>query len=235
MVIFLITSFVLIAAIVFAIRSWQSSAQPERAERSLPTRPVVSLFDEDRTGARALRSLDSVESKLTDEERRKLLARAAEGERIVLLEAHAIGKAELYEEVLNTLVDRARASDEPDKSLLALVSFVTRHENFSVSRKLAEAFIESWKRAPDRNFTAKMLHVAALACDAELYQEAVESAFEFWRDGKLPDVSAEELRMLADSEYWVLSSEARSSGAGFLLKRTLSKMRRELESKARAS
>src|SRR5438067_9197752 len=98
MVIFLITSFVLIAAIVFAVYRWHGSAQPAMAERALPPRPIASLFDEDRTGVRALRSLDSEESELTDEERQKLLARAAEGERIVLLEAHAVGKAELYEE-----------------------------------------------------------------------------------------------------------------------------------------
>ncbi|HMF56081.1 MAG TPA: hypothetical protein VK619_06955 [Pyrinomonadaceae bacterium] len=235
MVIFLITSVFLIAAIVFAIHRWQQSAQHEQPERVLPPRPVASLFDEEKTGVRRLRSIDKEKSRLSDEERRGLLARAAEGERSTLLEAHETNDAALYEEVLNTLVGRAAASDSSDKSLLSLVSFVTRHENFPVSRKLAESFIESWKRTPDRSFTAKMLHITALANDAELYQEAVESAYEFWRDDKLPDVSADELRMLADSCYWELSSEARSSGAGFLLKRTLSKMRRELESKARAS
>ncbi len=235
MVIFLITSFVLLAAIAFVVYRWQSSAQPRQAENRLPPRAPASLFAEENRGARRLRSLDNEESKLKTEGRRSLLARAEAGERSALEEAHASGDSALYEEALNHLIDCATVSDAPDKSLLALVSFVTRHEHFPVTRKLAASFMESWRRAPDRSFTAKMLHVVALANDAELYQEAVEAAFELWRAGKLPDVSAEELKMLADSEYWVLSSEARASGAGFLLKRTLSKIRRELESIARAS
>lgn len=230
MVIFLITSFVLLAAIVFLVYRRQSRALEKRVQ--LPPPRATTLFDEDGDGVRRLRPLVK---NVSHEARKNLLARAASGERQALEEAHSTGDAPLYEEVLNHLVESAVASAEPDKSLLALVSFVTRHEHFPVTRKLAASFMESWRRAPDRSFTAKMLHVAALANDAELYQEAVEAAFEFWRAGELPDVSAEELKMLADSEYWVLSSEARASGAGFLLKRTLSKIRRELESYARAS
>jgi hypothetical protein len=50
-----------------------------------------------------------------------------------------------------------------------------------------------------------------------------------WRDAKLGDISAVELRALFDGEFWVLSSRSRSSGAGFVLKRTLDGARRELE------
>jgi hypothetical protein len=74
-----------------------------------------------------------------------------------------------------------------------------------------------------------MLHVAALSDDAETYRQAVELALNSWRNDKLPNLSAEELHSLINGEYWVLSSNTRSSGAGFVLKRTLATAKRELE------
>jgi hypothetical protein len=50
-----------------------------------------------------------------------------------------------------------------------------------------------------------------------------------WRDGSLADLSAKELQSLFNSEYWVLSSRTRTSGAGFVLKETLSSASRELQ------
>lgn len=93
----------------------------------------------------------------------------------------------------------------------------------------AEQFIESWQESPDRNSTAKMLHLAALADDADFFCQAVETALSTWQRGSIPDLSAAELQTLFNSEFWVLSSRTRSSGAGFVLKRTLSRAKRELE------
>jgi len=73
------------------------------------------------------------------------------------------------------------------------------------------------------------LHIAALSDDAQIYGQAVEVVLDVWREGKLQDVSAAELLSLFNGEFWVLSSNARSSGAGFVLKRTLSTAKRELE------
>jgi hypothetical protein len=42
------------------------------------------------------------------------------------------------------------------------------------------------------------------------------------------DLSAGELRALCEAEYWVLSSEARRTGAGFILKHTLAEVCRRL-------
>ena len=105
-------------------------------------------------------------------------------------------------------------------------------ENGEREAKVAAArhFIESWKESPDRTSTAKMLHLAADTDDAETYNNAAELALNTWQQGKLPDVSAAELHNLLNSEYWLLSSRTRSSGAGFILKRTLSRAKRELES-----
>jgi len=54
----------------------------------------------------------------------------------------------------------------------------------------------------------------------------------FWREGKLSESNPEELRALLEGEFWLLSSNVRSSGAGFLLKRTLASARRDLETSA---
>ena len=67
-----------------------------------------------------------------------------------------------------------------------------------------------------------MLHfAAALSDDAASTNAPSKMALHFWREGRLPDVSAMELQLYLTGEFWVLSSGTRSSGAGFVLKRTL--------------
>ncbi len=134
------------------------------------------------------------------------------------------GDAELYDRVLAELV---QISDS-DPKLLALMSHVSQND-LPVNRSLAEAVLTSWRANPDRSGTARALHFAALSDDADIYRGAVEAALQQWRAAKLADISPIELRALFDGEFWVLSSRSRSSGAGFVLKRTLEKARRELE------
>ena len=106
---------------------------------------------------------------------------------------------------------------------------IQEHDEREAKRATAREFIETWKESPDRASTAKMLHLAADADDAETYNNAAELALNAWQNGRLRDVSAAELHSLLNSEYWLLSSYTRSSGAGFILKRTLSRAKRELE------
>lgn len=101
-----------------------------------------------------------------------------------------------------------------------------------VDAKLFDNAIEAireYQKFPNRNSTAKLLHVAALSDDAKNYERAIELVLLSWRDGSLADLSAKELQSLFNSEYWVLSSHTRTSGAGFVLKETLSSANRELE------
>lgn len=93
----------------------------------------------------------------------------------------------------------------------------------------AIAAIREFQKSPNRNSTAKLLHVAALSDDAKNYERAIELVLLSWRDGSLSGISAQELQSLFKSEYWVLSSRTRTSGAGFVLKETLSRANRELE------
>ena len=103
------------------------------------------------------------------------------------------------------------------------------NDELEARKELAEEFIAAWQVFPDRVSTAKMLHLAALADDAEIFCNAVETALKVWQRGSVPDLSAAELQTLFNSEFWILSSAARSSGAGFVLKRTLSRAKRDLE------
>jgi len=98
-------------------------------------------------------------------------------------------------------------------------------ETFQEAIKAIKAFQES----PNRNSTANLLHITAVADDAKNYGRAVELILLSWRDGSLSDLSARELQSLFNSEYWVLSSRSRTSGAGFVLKETLAGANRELE------
>ena len=139
-------------------------------------------------------------------------------------ESFSNGDANLYDRVLVELV-RSAASDA---KLLSLMSYVTQNE-LPVNRALATAVIAAWKKSPDRAGTAKALHFAALSDDPELYRQTVEQAIELRREGKLADVLPADLRALFDGEFWILSSRTRSSGAGFVLKRTLESARRELD------
>jgi hypothetical protein len=90
--------------------------------------------------------------------------------------------------------------------------------------------IEAFQESPNRTTTTNLLHITALADDAKNYGRAIELVLMSWRDSSLSDLSARELQALFNSEYWVLSSHARTSGAGFVLKETLSSANRELES-----
>jgi hypothetical protein len=235
MVTFLITSFLLLTAVIFVLYRWQRSASDEQTEYTLPPAPRLrGLFGEDSVshGRRRLSGESLTVGRASTEQRESLLARAAEGEKAALLDVDASVDADLYEEVLNALVQRAIQTDASGKGLLALASYITRQEGLRINAPFAEAIIESWKLAPDRGGTAKMLHLVARSDDARIYQRAVELAFQSWLDGRVQDLTATELRTLADGEYWTLSQPVRSSGAGFVLKRKLAEVRRELEEAA---
>jgi hypothetical protein len=227
MVTFLITSFFILALAAIAIYFWQRPAPQETAD-ALTAPPGRALFINGTTEGRRLALADAAAraTAAAAQRRQEILERARAGEKSILQEAHALDP-ELYEEALTLLI----AGADSDPRLLSLVSYVTRHE-LRVSQKLAAEVIASYQRAPDRSSTAKTLHIAALADDAAVYQNAVELVLQSWRTGMLAGVSAPELRSILDGEFWVLSSSTRSSGAGFLLKRTLASARRELEAAA---
>lgn len=220
----LFTSVFIIGILAVALYLWQKPATSEDRTSLPPVQPQEmprGLFSH----PEATESLAAALTAEDQETQRSLLAeRARGGAKSALDEARALNDEEFYSEILDSLV---AAAVESDAALLSLVSYVARHE-LPVNHNLAQAVLDSWKRTPNRNSTAKALHIIALADDAALYESAVEAALNYWRAGKLTDVSSLELQALFDGEFWVLSSRTRSSGAGFVLKRTLANARREL-------
>jgi hypothetical protein len=159
-----------------------------------------------------------------------LLDRARALDKSALIDAQKSGDADLYDQILNELVQQV----DSDAAMVSLMSFVVKNE-LTVNVSLANAAVTAWRNAPSRQGTAKALHLAALSDDAECLGRAIDLALQLWRDGKLANVSAEELRALFDGEFWILSARTRSSGAGFVLKRTLDKARHELEGSVRSA
>ncbi len=197
----------------------------------MPPRPR-SLFEPHDGVAEALTLSDTKkESKAAASERAaELRHRASLGDKTALLDAHRSGEAKLYQETLDALVGHAGDSAE---AIGALASYVIESEQLRANANLAEASMRVWEAAPDLASTARMLHVAALTSDVTVFEKAVETAFQFWQEGKLPQVTAENLYALFESEYWVLAPDAVRSGDGFTLRHKLAEMRRQLKANSR--
>jgi hypothetical protein len=225
MLILLITALALFAIIGIGLYFWQKSV-PDTSEQFLPLPPNARGLFAEETSTAQTNQLSIAAAELAE----SLIARAQKGERSVLADAHQTNDLNLYHRVLDELAQRA----DSDPKLIALMSYIAQND-LPVNDSLAHAVLDSWKQSPDRSGTARALHFAALSNNAELFGTAVKSALGFWREEKLGDISAAELRALFDGEFWVLSSGARSSGAGFILKQTLASARRELEAAPRAT
>jgi len=218
MITLLLTSVLILGLLVLAVYLWQKPASTPEVSQLPPPPDLRGLFTESEKPPQ-------LETQLDDEKiRADLISLVRTGDKSALQKARALNDKQLYDELLTALV----ASTTSDAQLLSLTSYVTRNE-WTVNAPLAKACIVSWRKAPNRASTAKTLHLAALCDDAEIYRNAAELALRFWREEKIPDLTAVELNALLNGEYWVLSSATRSSGAGFILKRSLASARRELE------
>src|SRR5262249_189211 len=101
------------------------------------------------------------------------------------------------------------------------------------SGEFAAMMIERLSAAPDQSSLVCMLHLAALSDDAAVFERAVETALKLFSEGRSPQVSAEDFLTTVETAYWLIEAEVRSSGSGFLLKRLVADVRRELAAAAR--
>jgi hypothetical protein len=228
MVTLLVTALAIFFVVGIGLYLWHKP-RPDTSENLLPSTPKArSLFfpAPESLKKEAAERLAIIAAQQSEQ----LIARAQKGDRSALSDARRNGNGDLYNRLLNEFVQRA----DSDPQLLALMSYVTQN-NLPVNDQLAQAAVGSWKHSPDRAGTAKALHFAALSDNAELYRTTVETAVQLWREQKIINLSAAELRALLDGEFWVLSAGVRSSGAGFVLKQTLASARRELEAASRAA
>ena len=157
--------------------------------------------------------------------RAKLLDRARGGDLETLSEASEGVDRAVYQDVLNALFESASNNRE---ALGALVSRITDGTELRANKRLAEYVIEEWKANSDVASTGQMAHIAALSDDAATYEQVVDLIVSYWKSGRLPQLSADQLIEIVESQYWLLSDEARHGGEGFALKIKFVKLRREL-------
>jgi hypothetical protein len=219
-----ITIFLLFVASFAIIRTRR--AQSTREAELPPMAPPRGLFGGDEDAGDAAREDDARHEKLRAS---VLRARAERGDLGALAEAHATGDKALYRLVLDELVGRAAARPE---HVRALAAHVAHGENLRSSPALAELLLGAWRSELTRQTTAELLRVSALSDDAGTFGLAVSEVLQSWEDGRLAGLSAAELRSLFEGEYWLLSSEAKRSGAGFVLKQKLADARRRLAAHA---
>ncbi|HZS06995.1 MAG TPA: hypothetical protein VFD58_19320 [Blastocatellia bacterium] len=224
LIISVLSFFLLAATAVFF--SLQQRKPEETFHHTFPPRGRRLFGEPDEASARRIRT--ELEAAQRQSQHEALLARATQGDLSALDDAHAGSDSALYREVLNTLTGSATGSSDSADRLRALAAHIAGSNSMRASIELATGMIELWKQSPDKQRLGGMLHIAALADDAATYQLAVEAALERWRNNNLPDVSAAYLLALIESESWVIASEARQAEASFVLKQTLSNVRREL-------
>lgn len=203
-----------------AVGLWFAT-KPRRTSAALPnntfagTPPGRALFANEEAAAEfaAAEAL-----RLAAETRAALLQRAHSGDVSVLAEVQT--DAQLYRAALDELTEQAK----DEAALQGLTQAVLQQADGIATPQLAQAVMACAKA-----FTFNdVLRVAALSGDAASYQQAVEAVVRGWHDGHWPRLTAAQLSESIESEYWLLSSEARASGAGFLLKQKLVAVRREL-------
>ena len=231
MVALLFTAVFIVGLLAIVLYFWAPRAHRSEQNSLPPLQSLRGLFsDEHGIEPVALPAAQSEPEANRESAHISLRERARSGDKRVLNEAHALRDQRFY----NELLDEFTAAVDGQATLLSLVSYITRNE-LPLNRRLAEAVITAWRNSPDRSSTATTLHLTALADDANLYRDTIETALQLWQQGLLPSVSAAELKALFDGEFWVLSGQTRNSGEGFLLKRTLANARRELESAMRVN
>ena len=158
------------------------------------------------------------------DQRQVLLERAAHGDLATLVEARATRETGIYNAVLDTLIGRTSCQQDFDN----LVTHLLENGDLPANAKLAERVIAQYKASPGRSTTADTVHLAALSNEAVIFEKAVDTIMQLWSEGRIPEVTAEELRELFESEYWVLGADARRAGPGFTLRQRLAEVRRQL-------
>ena len=225
MIALFIIAFVLLAATAYTLYRRQHESSDDRAQLQSKFMSPRSLFDGKEADPENQRLLAAQARTETEEKNALLIQRGLEGDLTALAEAHRAHNSTLYGSVLDGLLKWAATSEN---NLRSLAAFVANDSNLRGSPALAEVYTKLWQQQPDRQTTAQLLHLAALSDDADTFERAIVATRNYLLAGRLAEIKSEELSALIESEYWVLSSVARRTGAGFILKEKMSGWREEL-------
>jgi hypothetical protein len=225
---FIFILFLLLTTAAIAARF--SKRQPNLQETShhLPASQFDGLLAEQR--AEEVKTLAENEASYRDRAaRQQLLERAAEAEMegmtVVLNEAQAFGDQQFYHQVLQTIFTQA---DGNLKLLRSTVEYIVGSQKLRSSREFAEAVVALWANSPGQFSLADVLCLAALADDEAVFRQALNTALKLWREDRIRKVSAHNFLAAVENAYWLIASDVRSSGSGFLLKQAIADVRRAL-------
>src|SRR5215475_9144071 len=224
----LFISILLLAVATFALHFRNRRPPPKEPDFFPEPQNFDGLFAEQHAEGMKLLARSDAEL-LVREERRRLLGRAAEGDKTTLDEARARGDNSFYREILQTLVARAEGDGE---ALRSIAEYIVAGRALRSSVEFAAMMIERWSDSPDQLSFAGALHLAASSDDAAVFGRAVEVALRFFDEGRLPRVSAEKFLATLESAYWLVEAE---TGSSFLFKKVIADVRRELAAASRRS
>lgn len=227
----LFISILLLAVAIFALQLWNRRPLPKEPDFFPEPQGFDGLFAEQHAEEMKLLAQAEAERR-AQEERRSLLDRAGEGDKTALDGAGVYDDVTFYRETLLKLVARAEGDED---ALRSIAEYIVDSRALRSSGEFAAMMIERWSEKPDRLSFAGALHLAALSDDAAVFRRAGDVALKLFREGRFPRVSAEDFLVTVESAYWLIDAEVRSSGSGFLLKRLIADVRRELATAPRRS
>lgn len=211
------------ASIAFFVTRRKELPPTPPQETFNPTPKYRSLFEPDEEELRQWQKEQDEKAKTEKaaELRQDLLKRAESQDFNSLLEAKVYGDSRLYDEVFQVLL-----RNDADK----LADFVTKN-SLTVNTGLVELSAKKLSESPTLDNLLKLVHLSALTNSAEIFLQVLETTSELWKEKRLNEISAEKLIEVLESHYWLLATEARVSGAGYLLKEKMASMHREISGK----
>ncbi len=88
-----------------------------------------------------------------------------------------------------------------------------------------------WQDLPNKKNTIELIQIASQSESGEIYSAVATEILEFWKEGKIVDLSAHDLADILESHFWLLPSEQRTSGVKFGLHQELAGLRRKFSEK----
>ena len=208
------------ASIAFFVSRRKSLPPIQHQDSFNPPENYRSLFAPDEAELREWQK-EQDEKELAERQaelRQNLLRRATESDFNSLLEAKVFGDSRLYDEVFQVLLQ-----NDADK----LADFVTKN-GLTANAGLVELSAKKLSEHPNLDNLLKLVHLSALTNSAEIFLQVLETTSKLWKEQRLNEISAEKLIEVLDSHYWLLATDARVSGAGYLLKEKMTSVRREI-------
>jgi len=88
-----------------------------------------------------------------------------------------------------------------------------------------EELRHTWGENPTKRDAVTMLGLAAETGSASTYSSVAGDVIREWRAGRINGLSSADLAELIESHLWLLPSEEKISGAGFVIKQEISTLR----------